>query len=267
MSEPETSHRPEFEAAVEAILFVTSEPVPEERILGVFEPAEREEAAAALAAVRARYAGGEGRGVRLEEVAGGLRIVTAPECHPYLRKFFDAAGANRLSMAALETLAIVAYRQPVTGPEVQELRGKNSAAAIKTLLERRLIRITGRKEVVGRPFVYATTREFLMHFGLRSLSELPPLEEFEEAFGGGDAGLPSLEAPISHEHEAIGLVSTDEAEEVLHSAPFEVHEHPEHGAANEEAAPIDDVTPEPPGTPGEEEAAELTASVTEEEPR
>jgi len=262
MSEPESTHRPEFEAAVEAILFVTSEPVPEERILGVFEPAEREEAAAALAAVRARYAGGEGRGVRLEEVAGGLRIVTAPECHPYLRKFFDAAGANRLSMAALETLAIVAYRQPVTGPEVQELRGKNSAAAIKTLLERRLIRITGRKEVVGRPFVYASTREFLMHFGLRSLSELPPLEEFEEAFGGGDTeGLPSLEAPISHEHETIGLVSTDEAEEVLHSAPFEVHVHPEHAANTDEESTVVGETP------AEEQGAELAASVTEEEPR
>jgi segregation and condensation protein B len=279
MSEAESTHRPEFEAAVEAILFVTSEPVPEERILGVFEPAEREEAAAALAAVRARYAGGEGRGVRLEEVAGGLRIVTAPECHPYLRKFFDAAGANRLSMAALETLAIVAYRQPVTGPEVQELRGKNSAAAIKTLLERRLLRITGRKEVVGRPFVYATTREFLMHFGLRSLSELPPLEEFEEAFGGGDTeALPSLEAPISHEHEVIGLVSTDEAEEALNSASFEIHEHAEHPgtAANSDDEPAGTAAPQahaagsaPAGAehPDEAESAELATSLTEEEPR
>lgn len=260
MSESESKHRPEFEAAVEAILFVTSEPVPEDRILGVFEAAEREEAASALAAVRARYAGGEGKGVRLEEVAGGLRIVTAPECHPYLRKFFDAAGANRLSMAALETLAIVAYRQPVTGPEVQELRGKNSAAAIKTLLERRLIRITGRKEVVGRPFVYATTREFLMHFGLRSLSELPPLEEFEEAFGGGDAELPQvLEVPISPEHEAIGMVSTIEAEETLHSAGFDVHEHPEHAGspANSDDAPAATV----------EEGAELAASGAEEDKR
>ncbi|GMU65676.1 MAG: hypothetical protein AMXMBFR36_19500 [Acidobacteriota bacterium] len=260
MSDSESNHRPEFEAAVEAILFVTSEPVPEERILGVFEPAERDEAAAALAAVRARYATGEGRGVRLEEVAGGLRIVTAPECHPYLRKFFDAAGANRLSMAALETLAIVAYRQPVTGPEVQELRGKNSAAAIKTLLERRLLRITGRKEVVGRPFVYATTREFLMHFGLRSLSDLPPLEEFEEAFGGGDTEmLPALEVSISPEHEAIGMVSTVEAEEALHSAAFDVHEHAEHAEtpANSDDAP----------TATGEEGAELATSGAEEEKR
>ncbi len=219
--------RAEFQAAIEAILFVTGEPVSAERVLGVFEPEERAEAAAALAAVRERYAAGEARGVRLEEVAGGLRIVTAPECHPYLRKFFDAAGANRLSVAALETLAIIAYRQPVTGPEVQELRGRNSSTAIRTLLERRLIRITGRKEVVGRPFVYATTREFLMHFGLRSLADLPPLEEFEEAFGA-DPALGSDSIRESATPETLGMVATDEAESELGSAAFAVHEHPEH---------------------------------------
>ncbi len=223
------SHRAEFEAAVEAILFVTPEPVAEERLLAVFEEGEREEARAALEAVRERYSAGEGRGVKLEEVAGGLRIVTAPECHPFLRRFFEAAGANRLSMAALETLAIVAYRQPVTGPEIQELRSKNSIAALKTLLERRMLRITGRKEVVGRPFLYATTREFLMHFGLKSLSELPPLEEFEETFGGGEGDVaPRSSGAISAGHQSIGLVSTLEAEATLGSAAFGVHEHPEH---------------------------------------
>ena len=90
-------------------------------------------------------------------------------------------------MAALETLAIIAYRQPITGPEIQELRGVNPSGVLKTLLERRLIRIAGRKEVVGKPFLYGTTREFLVHFGLNSLKDLPPLEEFEETFGSGDA--------------------------------------------------------------------------------
>jgi len=185
------SHRPEFEAALEAILFVTSEPVTEDRLLAVFDEGEREEATSALAALRERYRASETRGVFLEEVAGGLRVVTAPEYHPYLRRFFDAAGGNKLSMAALETLAIVAYRQPITGPEIQELRSKSPAGVLKSLLERRLIRIVGRKEVVGRPFLYATTREFLMHFGLRELTDLPPLEEFEEAFGLGDEGGPA----------------------------------------------------------------------------
>lgn len=191
------SRRPEFEAALEAILFVTSEPVSEERLIGSFDESERDDARAALTTLRERYRPTEGRGVFLEEVAGGLRIVTAPEQHPYLRRFFDAAGGQKLSMAALETLAIIAYRQPVTAPEIQELRGKSPAGVLKGLLERRLIRISGRKEVVGRPFLYATTREFLMHFGLRTLGELPPLEEFEEAFGSGDEpAVQPLEASV-----------------------------------------------------------------------
>jgi segregation and condensation protein B len=135
-------------------------------------------------------------------------------------------------MAALETLAIVAYRQPVTGPEIQELRSKNSTTALKTLLERRMIRISGRKEVVGRPFLYATTREFLMHFGLRSLAELPPLEEFEETFGGEPSGVPAggtsaakAAESISLGHETIGLVSAGEAEASLGSRAFGVHAH------------------------------------------
>ncbi len=173
----------DIEAALEAILFVAGEPVSTERLLAVFDESEREEARSALQALCARYQPAPGRGLFVEEVAGGFRIVTAPEYHAYLRKFFDAAGGNKLSMAAIETLAIVAYRQPITAPEIQDLRGKQSQAVLKGLLERRMVRISGRKEVVGRPFLYATTREFLMHFGLRDLDELPPLEEFEEAFG------------------------------------------------------------------------------------
>jgi segregation and condensation protein B len=177
------STREEIEAAIEAVLFVAGEPVSEERLRAIFDEGDRETAREAVAALRERYARASGRGLVLEEVAGGLRIVTAPEYHPYLRKFFEAAGGNKLSMAAIETLAIVAYRQPVTAPEIQELRGKQSQAALKTLLDRRMVRVAGRKEVVGRPYLYATTRDFLMHFGLRSLGDLPPLEEFEEAMG------------------------------------------------------------------------------------
>jgi segregation and condensation protein B len=177
------SSREEIEAALEAVLFVAGEPVAEERLLALFDANDREVAREALVALRERYASAPGRGLAIEEVAGGLRIVTAPEYHPYLRKFFEAAGGNKLSMASIETLAIVAYRQPVTAPEIQELRGKQSSAVLKNLLERRMVRIVGRKEVVGRPFLYGTTRDFLMHFGLGSLSDLPPLEEFEEALG------------------------------------------------------------------------------------
>jgi segregation and condensation protein B len=123
----------------------------------------------------------------LEQVAGGLRLVTRPELNSYLRKFFEVTGRTRLSLAALETLAIIAYRQPVTGPEIQDLRGVSSSGVLRTLLERRLIKIAGRKKVVGKPFFYRTTREFLMHFGLEALEDLPPLEEFEESFGGVEA--------------------------------------------------------------------------------
>jgi segregation and condensation protein B len=178
-----------MEAALEAILFVSSEPVPRTKLLELFEEGEREEAAQALEAVLARYANEEeGRGVLVEDVAGGVRLATRPEVVGWLRRFFDVSGGNKLSMAALETLAIIAYRQPMTGPEIQELRGVSAAGVLKTLLERRLVRIVGRKEVVGKPFLYGTTREFLVHFGLNALKDLPPLEELEEAFGSGDSG-------------------------------------------------------------------------------
>jgi segregation and condensation protein B len=190
-----------MEAALEAVLFVSSGPVSRERLLEMFEAGEREEAAQALAAVLARYAAADGRGVMAEEVAGGVRLVTRPELASYLRRFFDVAGSTKLSMAALETLAIVAYRQPITAPEIQELRSVNPAGVLKTLLERRMVRITGRKEVVGKPFLYGTTREFLMHFGLNNLRDLPPLEEFEEAFGGDGGG--AAPAPGADREERI----------------------------------------------------------------
>lgn len=172
----------DIEAAFEAILFVSPEPVPRERLFELVDAGQRDEAEAALQRVLDRYAVEEGRGMMAEEVAGGLRIVTRPEIHSSLRRFFHAQAANRLSMAALETLAIVAYRQPVTAPEIQALRGVASGGPLKTLLERRLVRIAGRKPVVGKPFLYRTTREFLMHFGLARLEDLPPLEAFEESF-------------------------------------------------------------------------------------
>jgi segregation and condensation protein B len=177
----------EMAAVFEALLFASPDPQPEEKLLEVFPENSREQAREALQTVLARYrADGSGaqpdRGVVVDQAGGGYRLVTRPDLHAYLRKYFDVAGRSKLSMAALETLAIVAYRQPVTSPEIQDLRGRNSAGVLKTLLERRLIRIAGRKEVVGSPFLYATTRDFLLHFGLRSLAELPPLEEFEETF-------------------------------------------------------------------------------------
>jgi segregation and condensation protein B len=214
------TERAEMEAAIEAILFVASEPVPRTRLIELFDEDEREQAAAALAAVLERYGGGEARGVMVEDVAGGVRLVTRPEMGVWLRRFFDVASGSKLSMAALETLAIVAYRQPITGPEIQELRSVSPAGVLKTLLERRMVRITGRKEVVGKPFLYGTTREFLVHFGLNSLRDLPPLEEFEETFGPGGDGAPgpsqaTLDAVLAPAAETgeTGEINTGEADD------------------------------------------------------
>ncbi len=177
------TQQPEIEAVIEAALFATAEPLSRAKLLELFPKDDRKEVTAAISSVIERYSGGEDRGILAEEVAGGIRLVTRPELHGYLRRLFHLTGRGRLSMAALETLAIVAYRQPITGPEIQELRSVNPSGVLKTLLERRLIRISGRKMVVGKPFLYATTRDFLMQFGLRSLDDLPPLEEFEEVLG------------------------------------------------------------------------------------
>ena len=224
----------DMEAVIEAILFVANDPVPRAKLLEVF--AEREQAAAdaAVDKVVARYSSGDVGGIVIDEVAGGLRLVSRPDLHGYLRRFFEASGKNKLSMPALETLAIVAYRQPVTAPEIAELRGVSSQGVLKTLLERRLIRIAGRKEVVGKPFLYASTREFLMHFGLRSLKELPPLEDFEEMFGG-DPEATSEQGPVDSAEqaslEAAALEAQDEAMGAEREAAAEVQDRLENEAA------------------------------------
>jgi segregation and condensation protein B len=215
----------EFEAVVEAALFATAEPVSRARLLELFPKNEGKEVVAAIDAVLARYTGEPHQGVKAEEVAGGIRLVTRPELHGYLRRLLDLTGRSRLSMAALETLAIVAYRQPITGPEIQELRSVNSGGVLKTLLERRLVRISGRKMVVGKPFLYATTRDFLMHFGLRNLDELPPLEEFEELMGQLQSSAARDMDDLPFEGEILGpepVAAMDEVEqEVVETVPSE----------------------------------------------
>jgi segregation and condensation protein B len=207
--------RSEMEAVLEAILFVATEPISRERLLAVFDEAEREEAGAALDGVLARHAPADGHGLMVEEVGGGFRLATRPELNGWLKRFYESSGGNKLSMAALETLAIIAYRQPITGPEIQELRSKSPAGVLKTLLERRLVRITGRKAVVGNPFLYGTTREFLMHFGLKTLKDLPPLEEFEETFGAELGGVIPNAAPTAEASAAVFGAEVDREESFL----------------------------------------------------
>jgi len=172
----------EVRAVLEALVFASPHPVTPREIARVMGGVPREAWQAALDELKADYAR-DGRGLQLVEIAGGWQITTRPEYNDWVREMLDPKSPTRLSIQALETLAVIAYKQPVTLPEIIELRGVKSGGVIKTLLEKRLIRITGRKPVVGRPMLYGTTKEFLLHFGLKDLAELPKIEEFAEVLG------------------------------------------------------------------------------------
>ena len=160
---------------LEALLFASDTPVEAERIHEVLE-LESAAAARELVDELRRRLEGEGRALQVIEVGGGFRMVTRPEVAPWLVKLQRSRTKSRLSRPALETLAIVAYRQPVSRPEVDAVRGVNSEGVLDNLLDRRMIRIAGRKDSPGRPFLYETTREFLVAFGLRDVSDLPKVE-------------------------------------------------------------------------------------------
>ena len=173
---------PEIRAVLEALVFASPQPITPRQIGDVLQGVPRPAWEQALAELKEDYAR-DGRGLQLVEVAGGYQVTTRPEYHDWVRELLDPRAPTRLSIQALETLAVIAYKQPVTLPEIIDLRGVKSGGVIKTLLEKRLIRITGRKEVVGRPMLYGTTKEFLLQFGLKDLSELPKIEEFAEVLG------------------------------------------------------------------------------------
>lgn len=168
--------------AVEAILFVSGAPVTVQQVVEALggQVAPRE-ALSLLESVQETYERASA-GLRVERVAEGFRLVTRPLHAPFVRAFLKAQNLRKLSSAAVETLAIVAYKQPLTSAEVSAIRGTESAAVLKGLLEKKLLRIAGRKAVVGRPLLYATTREFLVHFGLNTLEDLPSFRELEEVF-------------------------------------------------------------------------------------
>lgn len=169
---------PDLRPIIEALLFVSADPLSSQLLAQVTEVPE-ESVKDMLRAMGQEY-GAPGHGVRLVEVAGGYQFVTQPELAPWITRWEGLRHPQRLSRAALETLAIVAYRQPITKPEVEGLRGVDTTGVLYTLLDRRLIRICGRKDAVGRPISYGTTPEFLRWFGLRDLEALPTLNEYEE---------------------------------------------------------------------------------------
>lgn len=215
-----------LKAKIEAIIYAAEDPVTLDQIAAILQdelpaPAEGDglsPQAHARAAIRgvidellADYASGD-RGMEIRQIAGGYRMATKPEHHDAVRAF--AKGLKppvRLSLPALETLAVIAYKQPVTLPEISEIRGVDASGVIATLLERKLITTAGRKAVVGRPILYKTTKDFLLRFGLKDLSELPSMEEFEKLAASSQADLfvppapadPVASAPETAENEPV----------------------------------------------------------------
>jgi segregation and condensation protein B len=171
----------EVKAVVEALIFASPEPVTPRMLVRLLAEEPKEDVLAAIDALKADY---ENRpGLQLVEVAGGYQIVTRPDLHEWVRRLFHERSSQKLTVQGLETLAVIAYKQPITALEITEIRGVNTSGVLSTLLERHLIKIVGRKNVVGRPFLYATTKEFLIRFGLKDLNDLPKVEDMAEALG------------------------------------------------------------------------------------
>jgi segregation and condensation protein B len=171
--------RDELKPVIEALLFVADEPLPFKQLCKILGDVPEEDVMWALSELVADYEK-RGGGLEAREIAGGWRISTRPQYHEFIRKYLKSRPSARLSLPALETLAVIAYKQPITIPEILDIRGVTSSSAVKTLLEKRLIVTKGRKETVGRPMMYGTSKEFLIQFGLKDLSELPSIEDFED---------------------------------------------------------------------------------------
>jgi len=176
----------ELKAILEALIFASPEPLTPKAMFKLLDSEPKEDVLAALAALKDDY--NRPGGLQLVEVAGGFQIATRPDLHDWVRRLFHERTTQRLTVQGLETLAVIAYRQPITALEIAEVRGVNTSGVLNTLLERHLVKIVGRKQVVGRPFLYATTKEFLIRFGLNDLADLPKVEDMAEAL--------DLEAPI-----------------------------------------------------------------------
>jgi segregation and condensation protein B len=204
-------HR-EIQASLEAIIYAADEPATIDQIakaLGLDKPQARQ----ALEQLTATYQSDE-RGIEVRKVAGGWKFYTKAQHHDVVRKFIKSLQPPlRLTMPALETLAVIAYKQPATVPEINEIRGVHVGGVIKTLLEKKLITTAGRKEVIGRPILYRTSKQFMMRFGLSDLDELPSLKEFEalaQAALGSDEGIAEVQPEEGQPADAVSASVTDE---------------------------------------------------------
>src|SRR5712692_65296 len=200
---------PTMRAIVEALIFAAEEPLTLEDLVELFPGADPDGLGAAIDEV-ARACDRPGRGGQVMRVAGGYRMTTRSDLGEWIRALFRSRNRRRLSGAALETLAIVAYRQPITTPEIQALRGIDPSGVLQNLLEKKLVRVLGRKPVVGKPILYGTTRDFLSHFGLNTLADLPSVEEFGEML---TSMAPAPRKPISEPSFEEGNGEDDEGED------------------------------------------------------
>ena len=207
----------ELKAILEALIFASPEPLTPRALYKLLASEPKEDIQAALKELKRDY--DRPGGLQMVEVAGGYQIVTRPDLHEWVRRLFHERSTQKLTVQSLETLAVIAYKQPITALEISEIRGVNTSGVMTTLLERHLIKIVGRKQVVGRPFLYATTKEFLIRFGLNDLSDLPKVEDMAEALG--------IDAPILVEQipseEALPLVESDVDRELDEEDPRRVH--------------------------------------------
>jgi segregation and condensation protein B len=256
-----TMNPTELKSALEAIIYAADEPATLDQIANAVGE-EKQAVQAALDEMIAGYAGDD-RGMEIRAVAGGYKFYTKPQHHDVVRRFIKSLRPPlRLTMPALETLAVISYRQPVTGPEIQEIRGVSASGVIKTLLEKRLIVTAGRKAVMGRPILYRTSKEFLMRFGLSDLEDLPSLKEFEQlarAALGSDEGI----APVEPEESSVNAVDSAAVPEATEHA--EVAPPPVEDASSVEAAPAASSSPEE-GTDPTQPTTPEPSSTTSTEP-
>jgi segregation and condensation protein B len=239
----------ERKAALEAIIYAADEPATIEQLAKALDE-EKLVVQAALDELVASYAAEE-RGIEIRAVAGGYKMYTKPQQHDVVRRFIKSLRPPlRLTMPALETLAVIAYKQPATGPEIGEIRGVNTSGVLKTLLDKRMIVTAGRKEVIGRPILYKTSKEFLMRFGLSDLDELPSLKEFEalarEALGGDEGIAPIDESYMTGNAGVTNANAAPAKSEAITEAEAEAREDvAEETAATNEGMPAGESDEEP----------------------
>lgn len=246
---------------IEALIFASPEPLPEKMLLKLLEGEPKEDVEAALALLKQDY--DRPGGLQLVEVAGGYQIVTRPELHEYVRRLFHERTSQKLSVQSLETLAVIAYKQPITAPEIAEIRGTNASGVLNTLIGRKLIKIVGRKAVVGRPFMYATTREFLDKFGLNDISDLPKVEDLADVLGFDPPSLDTepTATPLAFDFDESADGGSMESAAVESSSVEEASAEDQTSADDEASA--EEETPAEEAASVEEEASVEETSVEE----